>query len=344
MEKRNSAAREGEFASRPDAMRAELLAMTRGYMRSQAVLTASGIGLFEALGEGPRSLRALARRVRCSLRGVRALADALTTLGLLVREGEMVRNADLTQDLLVSGGENYIGHLLQHQSHMYDRWGQLDRAVRTGRPVGQPSNRGLRRERFMRAMVEASRRSIPEVLELLDLSQCRRCLDLGGGFGAYAIAFAERWPHLEAVLFDVPDVIRMARSYLRRQGLQGRIECIAGDALKGRLGGPYDAIFISNLLHIFSRRENASVLRRAARALSPGGTITIKDFVLRSDRSGPVWAGLFALNMLIATERGGAYTDAEYEEMLGRAGLRLVARHEIGEASVLLMAKVREAA
>jgi hypothetical protein len=29
--------------------------------------------------------------------------------------------------------------MLRHQKHLCDRWGQLERAVRTGRPVGRSS-------------------------------------------------------------------------------------------------------------------------------------------------------------------------------------------------------------
>jgi ubiquinone/menaquinone biosynthesis C-methylase UbiE len=315
--------------------------MARGYTVSQAVLTANEVGFFEALADGPRSLRGLARRLRCSLRGIRALADALTALGLIERDGERVWNGELARTLLISRGEEYIGHMLRHQKRLCDRWGQLERAVRTGRPVGRSSRGPTGRRRFLRAMVDASRPSVREVIRHLDLSGCRHLLDLGGGLGHYAIAFAEQWPHLKATLFDLPEAICLARDYMRQQGLEGKIECIAGDARRDRLGGPYDVIFTSNVLHIFPRREVVTILRRAARVLNPAGMLVIKEFALRSDRSGPLQAGLFALNMLVATDGGLVYTEAEYEEMLTRVGLRRTARHEVGTGSLLQVAQAR---
>ncbi|MCK4305559.1 MAG: methyltransferase domain-containing protein [Candidatus Eisenbacteria sp.] len=324
-----------------DVLRTELLNMTRGYTLSQAVLTANEIGLFNALAKGPLPIRGLARRLQCSLRGVRALADALTVLGLLDRTGEQVRIVEAARDLLVRGGEAYIGHLLQHQKHLYDRWARLAEAVRTGKPVGRASRRGASRERFLRAMIEGSRPSVSEVVTQLDLSGCGSLLDLGGGMGAYAVAFARRWPHLRVTLFDLPDVVTWAQCYFREEGMESRIGRIAGDARRDRLGGPYDAIFISNVLHIFSSREITSVLRRARRALNPGGIVAVKDFALRPDRRGPLRAGVFSLNMLVASEQGGVYTDDEYEEMMNRAGLEKTAQNEMREASVLLVARAR---
>ncbi len=341
MQKQGSGLHQTAGNARSVALRARIVEMARGYTLSQAIFTADEVGLFEALARGPVTLAALARRTGCSQRGMRALVDALAALELLEQDAGRVRLVAAAHPLLLRSGASYIGHLLRHQKHLYDRWGALARAVRSGRPVGQASSARERRERFLLAMVEGSRQSVTEVASLLDCSQRRSVLDLGGGLGAYAAAFALRWPHLDVTLFDLPAAVALARPFLRAQGLADRVACLGGDALRDPLGGPYDLIFLSNVAHIFSMREVTALLRRVRRALSRDGVVVVKDFVLRADRRGPLRAALFGLNMLVATESGGVLSEAEFDQVFQRAGLQRVSRQAIGEASLLLTARVK---
>ncbi|MCK4414369.1 MAG: methyltransferase domain-containing protein [Candidatus Eisenbacteria sp.] len=318
-------------------LRAELLAAARGYTFAQALMTGNAIGLFDALAR-PATTATLARRLKCSRRGIRALVDALMAMDLLGRRGERISLRPAAAELLRSTGRESIVNLLHHQQHLYTRWSGLETAVRSGRPTEARSAGLAARERFQQAMLEGARRAIPEVLALLDLRACESFLDVGGGLGAYAAALVRRWPHLDGTLLEQPPVARLARRYLRAEGLAERIAVIAGDARRDPLGGSYDLVLFSNVLHIYSRRECVAILRRAVRALAPRGTILIKDFFLRRDRRGPLRAGLFALNMLIATETGAVLSEAELDAVLRSAGLRRIATRAIGEASLLVAA------
>jgi hypothetical protein len=73
---------------------------------------------------------------------------------------------------------------------------------------------------------------------------------------------------------------------------------------------------------------NRDLLGRCARALAPGGRVAIREFILDPDRAGPPQAALFALNMLVGTERGNAYTEADYRGWLEGAGFTRVTRPE----------------
>ncbi len=320
-------------------LRSELITMARGYTRAQALTTANALGLFALLGERPRSLRTLAARLQSSPRGLRALTAALTSMGLLARHGNQLTLTPPARRLLVPGEPEYIGHMLAHQKRLYDLWGQLEQAVVTGRPARRRRRRRADEERFLRAMVEGSKTSIASVLERIDLSDCETALDLGGGFGAYAVAFHQRWPHLQIALFDVPEAIRLARRFQRESPDPVPLTYLTGDARRDDLGGPYDFILISNVLHMFSPPEIVASLRRVRRALSPRGRVLIKDFMLRDDWRGPREAGLFGLNMLVATEGGGVYTHGEYNRMLRQARLQRVRREPFGVGSTLLTAR-----
>lgn len=103
--------------------------------------------------------------------------------------------------------------------------------------------------------------------------------------------------------------------------------------------GPYDAVWMSHILHGEGPDDCAQLITHAADALAPGGRLAIHEFILDDDRKGPLFATLFSLNMLIGTEHGRAYTDGEIRAMMGDAGLGRIerVRGELPNGSGILM-------
>ena len=87
------------------------------------------------------------------------------------------------------------------------------------------------------------------------------------------------------------------------------------------LPGQYDVVWYSNVLHIYSPNENQALFRRMISALSPGGRVMIQDAFLH-DREGlyPEEASLFAVSMLLFTERGNTYSLRDTARWLKEAG------------------------
>jgi hypothetical protein len=54
--------------------------------------------------------------------------------------------------------------------------------------------------------------------------------------------------------------------------------------------------------------------------LAPGGTFVVRDVVMDPSRTAPPSGALFAVNMLVATEGGNAYTFGEFRDDLATAG------------------------
>jgi len=78
----------------------------------------------------------------------------------------------------------------------------------------------------------------------------RRLLDLGGGPGTYAIHFCLAHPDLHAVIYDRPTTAPFAHATVDKFGLTGRIEFHPGDFVSDPIGGgPYDAAWLSHILH-----------------------------------------------------------------------------------------------
>lgn len=296
-----------------------------GFRGAQIVLAANRLGLFTALADGALTAQELARVLEADRRGVRILADALVSLGLLAKSDGRYANAAPAEEYLLPGSPRSKRAMLLHTARLYERWAGLYDAVKQGRPVSDdaidPRLLGGERE-FAQAMADVGRQRASQVAEALDLSGVRRLLDLGGGPGIYALELARRHPGVEeVVVFDRPDTLEVARENARRAGLEERVSVRAGNAFEDDLGGPYDLVFTSNLVHIYSGDENRRLVARCAAALAPGGRLAIKDFLLDADRTTPAGGAIFAVNMLVSTQGGDCYTVEEVEGWMRQAGL-----------------------
>jgi SAM-dependent methyltransferase len=95
-----------------------------------------------------------------------------------------------------------------------------------------------------------------------------------------------------------------------------------GDALTDDFGSAaYDLVLIAQLVHHFDEAQNRDLVRRADRALRPGGCLVILDALhLPASKAGGQLAGL--LNLYFAfTSRAGIWTRDEIVAWQRDAGL-----------------------
>jgi cyclopropane fatty-acyl-phospholipid synthase-like methyltransferase len=147
-------------------------------------------------------------------------------------------------------------------------------------------------------------------------------LDVGGGSGAYSIAFAQANPQLQVDILDLPQVDPIAQSHIHEAGLDARVHVHSGDLRTSTLGEGYDLAFVSAICHMLSPEENRDLLQRCFAALGPHGRIVIQDFILEPEKTAPKSAALFALNMLTGTRGGSTYSEPEYRAWLEAASFR----------------------
>ena len=148
-----------------------------------------------------------------------------------------------------------------------------------------------------------------------------RVLDLAGGPGAYAILMCQSNPGLSCVTVDLPAIADEARGYVARFGLADRIECRAGDYHSDEYeAAAYDTVTIFGALHQESPERIVDILRRANRALKPGGQVVVLDMMTDETHTAPAFSALFALNMALTTENGWVFSDAELKGWMREAG------------------------
>lgn len=305
-----------------------LLEVSGSYWQTCALHAGVKQGIFTALGGSSLSAEDVARETSSSLRGTTALLNALTAMGLLMREDDHYRNTHESRMHLDGGSEVYIGHMILHHHHLMESWAKLPVAVKGGRPIRKRStfrNREIR-ESFLMGMFNLASRLAPRIVRDVDLTGRRHLLDLGGGPGTYAIHFCRRYAGLRATVFDLKTTRPFAMKTIRRFGLEDRIAFRAGNYLEDDLGEGYDAAWLSHILHGEGPEDCRKIVAGAAAALEPGGILIVHEFILNDAKDGPLHPALFSLNMLLGTPEGRSYSEAEIRDMLAAAGLRDIRR------------------
>ena len=308
---------------------AELLKLSGSYWSTCALHAGVKLDLFTPLAARSLTAVELAGQLGLSPRALAMLLDALTALELLTKRGDRYEASPFAAEFLNRSAAGYLGHIILHHHHLVESWSRLDEAVRAGGPVRRRVSHDpeeTERESFLLGMFNLAMLIAPKVAAGVDLSACRRLLDLGGGPGTYAIHFCQRNPDLRGVIFDLPTTRPFAEQTLARFDMAGRIEFVAGGFLGDPIPGPFDVAWLSHVLHGEGMEDCARLLAKAVAALEPGGLLLVQEFILRADRAAPLFPALFSLNMLLGTLAGQAYSEPELRDLLRNAGLRQVER------------------
>ncbi len=306
----------------------DLAGRIRAFQESRVILTALELDLFTAVGDGSAAAQ-VAAATGANPRAVEMLLNALVSLRLLEKRDDRFRNSTASARYFTAGSPDNARPALLHTAHLWHRWSTLTRCVRTGGAMARDEAAGPGEdwtEAFIAAMHRNALERAPLVIGAVGAETATRMLDVGGGSGAYSIAFAQANPALRADILDLEAVTPIARGHIERAGVSDRVTLRAGDLRTDALGEGYDLVFVSAICHMLSPEENLDLLRRCSEALAPGGRVVIQDFILEPDKTSPRFAALFALNMLVGTRGGSSYSEPEYAAWLAEAGFGEVRR------------------
>jgi SAM-dependent methyltransferase len=279
-------------------------------------LTAAGrTGMLEALAVEELTADDLAARLGLDPPAAAKVLRALVALGILEATPAGHRVVRSLREAFAPGEASLVP-FLDHSHDLYVRWGESLEGWLRGEswPTRRRDPDGARR--FGAAMRAMASRFAGPVVRCLDLGAARRLLDVGGGTGALARACCEANPTLAAVVFDTPETAALGAAETATTPLAGRVTFAGGDYLADDLGGGFDLVLIANVLHQETPERAATLVRRCAGALAPGGRLAVIDFSLDPDGS-PVGA-LFAINM---RSFGDTHDEATIRGWLEDAGL-----------------------
>jgi hypothetical protein len=246
---------------------------------------------------------------------------ALTPVGQLLR-------ADAPQSL-----RNMI--IMMTDDWSMTAWQQMAHCIRTGGDgVTAAFGKGAfdlfreipeQAETFHRAMTDFTGIVVQALLQVADFSRFRRLADVAGGHGVMLGAILGKFPQLEGVLFDLPEVVAgaPAKGYLK--GVEERVT-IEGGSFFERVPSGCDAYIMKHIVHDWddgSCRRILSLMRDALSVTAPeSGRVFLFELVV-PESPGAAPAKMLDMEMLVVTKGGTERTAAEFTELFASAGLRL---------------------
>ena len=315
--------------------------MIRGFMPSRCILTALELDIFTAIGDGANAEQ-IGTRINANARATGMLLNALVALGLLSKSGGDYKNTRESARFFVQDSKDNHRNGLLHTANIWHRWSTLTDAVRSGMriPISRDHTPEWTRS-FITGMQRNAKDRAPLVVKALGTAGVRRILDLGGGSGAYSIAFAKASPDVQCEILDIPEVVPLTIGYVSQAGVSAQVSLRTGDMLQDDFGSAYDIIMLNAICHMFSEEQNRDIFRRAHQALAPNGRLVVQDFILNPDKTGPQHAALFSLNMLVSTDAGASYSEFEYTHWMKAAGFAEVCRINLPGPSGLIVGRVK---
>ena len=302
--------------------------ITGGWV-SAVLGSASRHELFAHL-EKSQTAAAVAKKARISPRGAQALLDGLAGLGLLTLSGGRYRNTPEASFYLVKGKPGYLGAMAEVMMDAMTDWAKLDLAAKSGRPASSHTAE-MADNPFWGELVPAiASLSVPVAriaAERLKLAKAGPVswLDVGGGSGVWSAIWLGANPKARGFQLDWPSVNRIGRRFVARFGVEDRFKTIDGDFHKTDFGrARFDFAVYSHIAHQEPPAENVRIFKKFRRAIKPGGTLVVNDFILGDDRTGHPFAMLFASQMLLVTKRGFTWTRSEYLRWLREAGFKKI--------------------
>ena len=296
--------------------------------------------IFDLLADGAKTAAEVSRENGASLRGVRAIMNALVGFELLKKDDE--GGYSLTPEsaaFLVRKNPGYLGGILRHGDQLIPRWLPLSEIVKTGKPATAVNQEGDGSAFFVDFVEDLFPVGYPSAKALAAaFPQARKVLDVAAGSGVWSIPLAQNSKEVRVTALDWPGVLPATRRVTERMGVAGQYEFLAGDLNSADLGNGYDLATLGQILHSEGETHSRALLGRVFQALAPGGTIAIAEFIANEERTGPPLAMLFAVNMLVNTEDGDTFTVTEISQWLREAGFVDPRTMEVPAPSPLILA------
>lgn len=317
----------------------QLLQMNFSFAPSRVLSAAVQLDLFSHIAQGSHRTAEIAKAAGASERGTRMLLDALAGLQLLVKGADSYELTPFAENFLVRSSPSYLGSMMENE-YTWNAWSHLTEVVRTGKPVRMVEDQAKAEEFFpmlvrsLHVMNKEPARRTALALGAGTTHHGLRVVDVACGSGIWGISIAEADREARVTAQDFPGVFNTTREFIKRHNLEDRFDFLPGDLKDVDFGiERYDLALLGNIVHSAGERTSRDLFRRLYRALRPGGRIVVIDMIPNDERTGPPFALLFAINMLVNTEDGSTFTMAEYTEWLKDAGFSRVETADIGSHS-----------
>jgi predicted O-methyltransferase YrrM len=294
-------------------------------IKSRLLLTALELKVFDHLAEF-KSAQEVAQSLGSHPRNTVLFLDGLAACDLVEKRRGKYRNSPLSQTFLVEGSSHFIGRLLVDQW----LWNQPVLEDLTTFVLKDPQDQDVSQlpaEESGEALANYERSGMAQnvsriVEEMPEFSSMRKMLDLGGGPGIIGMAVVASHPSMRGVVFELPQMAKVARKFVQEYGLEEKMAVMEGDYNRDSIGQEYDLVLACASLYS-SKQDVDSIVGKVYQALNPGGVFVSIHEGLTQEKTKPEKMRLGWLTAELLG-RDLSFSQGEIADSMIRVGFRSV--------------------
>lgn len=310
-----------------------MMEMMFSYCVSQIIRTAAELNLADHLAAGPLTAQEIADRENSAPATTFRLMRACAVFGLVTADAEGRFHGTALLNTLRTDAPRSLRALVMavtNSSHWLP-WLRFGASVRTGHSQAHNAlgtdffdyleqNPSLAQE-FSAGMSSVTSVWAPALASLIDTSNVRCAVDVGGANGSLLALLQKANPALRGIVFDRPNIARDAEVVIALTGFADRTEVVGGDFFEAVPSA--DLYLLKFVLHDWDDENCVKILRSCREAMEPGGRIAILETIVGDDAEDRMGV-LMDLTMLACAD-GRERSLGEFDALLHRAGLRRTA-------------------
>jgi hypothetical protein len=305
--------------------------------------TAVELQIFDLIHASPMSLAELSSKTGASVRGLRALLNALVGFEFLRKDdgGRYALTLE-SEAFLVRNKPAFRGDFFTFVPGMIQHWLNLKEVVKSGEPVVTINSEQEGAE-FFREFVKSLFNinfapATTLAVELKGKQEVSSILDLAAGSGVWGIVLAEQFPQTQVTAVDFPAVLEVTKETAEKHGVADRFRFAGGDLLAADFGAQHDLAVLGHILHTEGEERSRQLLAKVFASLGSGGTIAIAEWLVNETRTAPPHSLMFAVNMLLHSSDGDTFSFEEISSWLSQAGFHSARLLDAPGVSPLILA------
>jgi len=253
-----------------------------GFAPPLLLQTAVELQIFDLIDASPMSLAELSSRTGASVRGLRALLNALVGFEFLRKDdGGRYALAPESEAFLVRNKPAFHGDFFTFVPGMIQHWLNLKEVVKSGKPVvtinSEQEGADFFRE-FVKSLFNINfAPAMTLAAELKGKREVSSILDLATGSGVWGIVLAEQFRQARVTAVDFPAVLEVTKETAEKHGVADRFRFVGGDLLAVDFGAQHDVAVLGHILHTEGQERSRQLLSKVFASLVAGGTIAIAE-------------------------------------------------------------------
>lgn len=301
-----------------------------GFRLTPVLHAAAELRIADLLDPGPMTIESLAAASSANAEALGRLLRTLAANGIFaLSEDGRWKNTELSLPLRESAPDSMHATARMWGSVFAWRpYGDLTQSVRDGLPAfdrvfgersfdwfGKNPEHG---QIFNRYMIERTGRDLPKIVAAWDFGKVGTVADIGGNEGRLLASVLQKHTSVRGLLFDLPEVVVRADTFLKGQGVRDRVDLVSGNFFADPLPQA-DAYVLKWILHDWTDEECVRILSNLRKTIPDRAPLLIIEQVVHPSNPESYRTDIAMMVMTGGRER----SEAEYVSLLDASGFRL---------------------